>query len=171
MNPLPPTLHHLLLNPNRRTFLKQLSLSAAFFTIPGAFAEELTRTPSQTEGPFYPNKLPLDTDNDLLRVNETITPAIGGFIRIPYAARGTRRTAAYFVPHAATSGGPTGNAAGDVYFDDGSNNRPGLHEYTTAWHKLVNVSDFVSYEDDAVFYDDELVVPLWPRSKRRPRHS
>jgi protocatechuate 3,4-dioxygenase beta subunit len=44
---------------------------------PGAFAEELVRTPSQTEGPFYPNKLPLDTDNDLLIINDSITPAVG----------------------------------------------------------------------------------------------
>jgi protocatechuate 3,4-dioxygenase beta subunit len=44
---------------------------------PGAFAEELVRTPRQTEGPFYPNKLPLDTDNDLLIVNDGITSAIG----------------------------------------------------------------------------------------------
>ena len=28
----------------------------------------------QTEGPFYPNKLPLDTDNDLLVINDGITP-------------------------------------------------------------------------------------------------
>ncbi len=44
---------------------------------PGAFAEQLTFTPSQTEGPFYPNRLPLDTDNDLLVVNDAITPAVG----------------------------------------------------------------------------------------------
>jgi protocatechuate 3,4-dioxygenase beta subunit len=43
----------------------------------GAFAEELTRTPSQTEGPFYPNRLPLDTDNDLIIVNNSLTPAVG----------------------------------------------------------------------------------------------
>src|SRR5262249_19789117 len=43
------------------------------------FAEELdlVRTPRQTEGPFYPNKLPLDTDNDLLIINDSITPAVG----------------------------------------------------------------------------------------------
>ena len=29
------------------------------------------------EGPFYPDKLPLDTDNDLLIVNDSITPAVG----------------------------------------------------------------------------------------------
>ncbi|MBV8882318.1 MAG: intradiol ring-cleavage dioxygenase [Planctomycetaceae bacterium] len=44
---------------------------------PGSFAEELTRTPKQTEGPFYPVKLPLDTDNDLLIINDSITPAVG----------------------------------------------------------------------------------------------
>jgi protocatechuate 3,4-dioxygenase beta subunit len=44
---------------------------------PGAFAQELVKTPRQTEGPFYPTKLPLDTDNDLLIVNDSITPAVG----------------------------------------------------------------------------------------------
>src|SRR3954462_5773887 len=62
---------------SRRRFLGGLALGAAAFTVRGAFAEELTRTPRQTEGPFYPNKLPLDTDNDLIIVNDTITPAIG----------------------------------------------------------------------------------------------
>jgi protocatechuate 3,4-dioxygenase beta subunit len=61
--------------PNRRLFLA--SAGAAFFTTPGLFAEELVKTPKQTEGPFYPNKLPLDTDNDLIVVNETLTPAVG----------------------------------------------------------------------------------------------
>ncbi len=44
---------------------------------PGNFAEQLVRTPAQTEGPFYPTKLPLDTDNDLLIINDAITPAVG----------------------------------------------------------------------------------------------
>jgi protocatechuate 3,4-dioxygenase beta subunit len=43
----------------------------------GAFAEDLVRTPRQTEGPFYPTQLPLDTDNDLLIINDAITPAVG----------------------------------------------------------------------------------------------
>jgi protocatechuate 3,4-dioxygenase beta subunit len=42
-----------------------------------AFADELVRTPRQTEGPFYPDHLPLDTDNDLLVVSDAITPAVG----------------------------------------------------------------------------------------------
>lgn len=62
----------------RRRFLTQaLALSAAAFTTPGLFADELTRTPKQTEGPFFPDKLPLDTDNDLLIINDAITPAVG----------------------------------------------------------------------------------------------
>lgn len=61
--------------PNRRLFLG--AAGAAFFTTAGLFAEELTRTPPQTEGPFYPDKLPLDTDNDLLIINDKITPAVG----------------------------------------------------------------------------------------------
>jgi protocatechuate 3,4-dioxygenase beta subunit len=40
-------------------------------TTPGRFAEELTKTPHMTEGPFYPDKLPLDTDNDLLVLNDS----------------------------------------------------------------------------------------------------
>jgi protocatechuate 3,4-dioxygenase beta subunit len=52
-------------------------VGAVALTTPGVFAEELLRTPRQTEGPFYPNKLPLDTDNDLLIINDAITPAVG----------------------------------------------------------------------------------------------
>jgi protocatechuate 3,4-dioxygenase beta subunit len=40
-------------------------------------AEALTLTPSQTEGPFYPDKMPLDTDNDLIIINDSLTPAVG----------------------------------------------------------------------------------------------
>lgn len=47
------------------------------YTDPGRFAEELTKTPAMAEGPFYPDKLPLDTDNDLLILNDAITPAVG----------------------------------------------------------------------------------------------
>ncbi|HEY5915124.1 MAG TPA: protocatechuate 3,4-dioxygenase [Verrucomicrobiae bacterium] len=71
----------------RRHFLLQLGLGAAWFTVPGVFAEELTRkTRTRTawveEGPFYPPNLPLDTDNDLLLVNDSITPAIGAIAHV-----------------------------------------------------------------------------------------
>ena len=52
----------------RRAFLGTLAAGASFFTVPGLFAEELTRTPAQTEGPFYPDHLPLDQDNDLAQI-------------------------------------------------------------------------------------------------------
>ena len=67
----------------RRDLIKAAAISTAGFTIPafwntsGAFAEALQLTPRQTEGPFYPDRLPLDTDNDLIIVNDNITPAIG----------------------------------------------------------------------------------------------
>ena len=61
----------------RRSFLDPVCLGAAVSAVPGAFAEALIRTPRQTEGPFYPDHLPLDTDNDLLLVNDALTPAVG----------------------------------------------------------------------------------------------
>jgi protocatechuate 3,4-dioxygenase beta subunit len=69
--------------PDRRQFVKGVTLTAAGLAIPalwdtrGAFAEALMQTPEQTEGPFYPNHLPLDTYNDLLIVNDALTSAIG----------------------------------------------------------------------------------------------
>jgi protocatechuate 3,4-dioxygenase beta subunit len=65
------------LHGGRRRFLQGLAVGAAAFFVPGAFAEELIATPRLTEGPFYPDKLPLDTDNDLLVINDSITPAVG----------------------------------------------------------------------------------------------
>src|SRR5437764_1438739 len=62
---------------SRRRFLQSAAFGAAAFTTPGLFAEELIATPRLTEGPFYPDKLPLDTDNDLLVINDSITPAVG----------------------------------------------------------------------------------------------
>jgi protocatechuate 3,4-dioxygenase beta subunit len=62
---------------SRRAFIGTVVSSAAFFTTRGLFAEQLAQTPSRTEGPFYPDKLPLDTDNDLIIVNDGITPAVG----------------------------------------------------------------------------------------------
>src|SRR3954469_13705112 len=63
--------------PSRRGFLGALALGSSAFTARGAFAEELERTPRVQEGPFYPTKLPLDTDNDLLIINDAIMPVMG----------------------------------------------------------------------------------------------
>ena len=62
---------------SRRRFLSNFTLGAAGLWVPGAFAEALTLTPRQTEGPFYPVDLPLDTDNDLIILNDGLTPALG----------------------------------------------------------------------------------------------
>lgn len=62
--------------PHRRVFLG--TLGAALFTTRGLFAEQLMLpTPPLTEGPFYPDKLPLDRDNDLILVSDSTTPAVG----------------------------------------------------------------------------------------------
>lgn len=62
--------------PNRRVFLG--TLGAALFTTRGLFAEQLMLpTPAMTEGPFYPDKLPLDKDNDLIIISDSTTPAVG----------------------------------------------------------------------------------------------
>jgi protocatechuate 3,4-dioxygenase beta subunit len=63
---------------NRRSFLHGLAAGGiAPFSAPGVFAQELVETGTTTEGPFYPDALPLDTDNDLLVINDAITPAVG----------------------------------------------------------------------------------------------
>ena len=70
---------------SRRNFLRGIGATAATLALarffePGVFAEELERrmrTPEMTEGPFYPDHLPRDTDNDLLIITDSITPAVG----------------------------------------------------------------------------------------------
>ena len=77
MKALPVFQPELFSSLDRRRFLTRLSFAAACFAVPGAFAEALVQTPRQTEGPFYPNHLPLDTDNDLIVINDGLTPAVG----------------------------------------------------------------------------------------------
>lgn len=68
---------------DRRSFLGAGALAAAGLTScgsfgpRGAFAQLLAETPSVGEGPFFPDELPRDTDNDLLILNDGITPAVG----------------------------------------------------------------------------------------------
>jgi protocatechuate 3,4-dioxygenase beta subunit len=66
------------LDSTRRHFLHGLTAAGiAAYTTPGLFAQQLVETGTTTEGPFYPDKLPLDTDNDLLIINDGVTPAVG----------------------------------------------------------------------------------------------
>jgi protocatechuate 3,4-dioxygenase beta subunit len=69
-------------NHSRRRFVRNFTLGAAGLWIPGAFAEALTQTAKQTEGPFYPVDLPLDTDNDLIIVNDSLTPSVGAITHL-----------------------------------------------------------------------------------------
>ncbi|QNN24198.1 intradiol ring-cleavage dioxygenase [Planctomycetales bacterium ZRK34] len=62
---------------NRRQFIGRMGFGLwACATVP-TFAEQLIITPAQTEGPFYPDKLPLDQDNDLVIVDDSTSPAVG----------------------------------------------------------------------------------------------
>ena len=62
---------------SRRRLLRLAGVGSILAARRGGHAEELVRTAAQTEGPFYPDRLPLDTDNDLLVVNDATDPADG----------------------------------------------------------------------------------------------
>ena len=62
---------------DRRTFF---TLFGALI-LPGISSGSLTRTPWQGEGPFYPDQIPEDTDNDLVKNGENSVEA-GGKILI-----------------------------------------------------------------------------------------
>lgn len=72
---LPPQPFHIPLS--RRRLLVALSLASLGFATRSAFAELLALTPRMTAGPFYPDHLPLDQDNDLIHVSDNVTPALG----------------------------------------------------------------------------------------------
>jgi len=61
----------------RRDFLRTSAFFAAAAASTNVLAETLSLTPKMTEGPFYPDKLPLDTDNDLLKINDSIDRGVG----------------------------------------------------------------------------------------------
>lgn len=65
----------------RRDLLLGAGSAMLLFSAPGAFAERLL-TPAQTLGPFYPDALPLDRDNDLLIVDDHLTPASGTVVHL-----------------------------------------------------------------------------------------
>ena len=67
------------MHSKRRQIIKFIP---AIFLPAAAFAELLVTTPRQTSGPFYPDNLPLDRDNDLIIVNDGLTPAIGDILHL-----------------------------------------------------------------------------------------
>jgi len=54
--------------PLSRRRLLQAAASGLVLLFPGAAASQSTPTPAQSRGPFYPERLSLDKDNDLVRV-------------------------------------------------------------------------------------------------------
>lgn len=93
----------------RRRFLRSASLAAVAVIAPAAFAQDLVRTPRQTEGPFYPDRLPLDTDNDLIIINDALTPAVGEITHLTGKLQDMRGT-------------PVRNAAIEIWQTDAKGN-------------------------------------------------
>jgi protocatechuate 3,4-dioxygenase beta subunit len=60
----------------RRRLLTGLALGTAALSARGAFAQALA-TAVTGDGPYYPDRLPLDTDNDLIILNDSLTRAVG----------------------------------------------------------------------------------------------
>lgn len=55
---------------DRRRLLKSLLAATGGIITGELYAEALTLTPRATEGPYYPDHLPLDQDNDLLKIQD-----------------------------------------------------------------------------------------------------
>lgn len=61
----------------RRLILNGLGLASASVVAGAVSAAGLVPTPRQTPGPFYPVRLPIDSDNDLVNVGGRSQPASG----------------------------------------------------------------------------------------------
>lgn len=61
----------------RRILLNGLLIGTLSWSALPAMAKTLLATPRQTEGPFYPDRLPLDQDNDLIVSKGRNAPAAG----------------------------------------------------------------------------------------------
>lgn len=65
------------LDHNRRRLLAAAAAGLILSNPRFLWAAELLATPRQTPGPFYPDKTPLEDDNDLTRVAGAQQPALG----------------------------------------------------------------------------------------------
>jgi len=101
---------------SRRDFLQHAAGLAVASSTSWLFAAELARTPRTTEGPFYPDKLPLDTDNDLLIITDRIDQAVGTIAHVSGRVLGV-------------DGAPLRNALVEIWQCD--NNGAYLHSGTT----------------------------------------
>jgi len=141
----------------RRHFVRHSLLAGLF--VPGAFAEALQQTPAQTAGPFYPKRLPLDTDNDLLIVNDGITPAVGEITHL-----GGRILDA--------SGNPIRNALVEIWQVD--NNGAYIHEGSVNGDKrdgnFQGFGRFLTGSSGDYYFRTIKPVPYGDSSFRRTRH-
>jgi protocatechuate 3,4-dioxygenase, beta subunit len=62
---------------DRRRLLHSLLATTGGIITSGVYAEALALTPRATEGPYYPDHLPLDQDNDLIQIAGDTHPSGG----------------------------------------------------------------------------------------------
>ena len=62
---------------SRRAALAGVAAFGGALAAPGLVRAALMATPPQNLGPFYPDRLPLDRDNDLMQISDRATPAQG----------------------------------------------------------------------------------------------
>jgi len=113
---------------DRRQFVQTATATSLFYTTAGLFAEQLQPSAQMGEGPFYPDRLPLDTDNDLLIINDSITPAVGTITHL----RGTVRD---------TKGSPLRNAFVEIWQVDNS----GSYIHSQSSNKAKSDKNFQGY--------------------------
>jgi len=93
-----------------------------------ALARDLPATPRQTEGPFYPVRLPLDHDNDLVRVEGAVREAGG---RVTHLSGQVRDTA----------GRPVVGALVEIWQCDVN----GVYRHPRAWRREYQDDGFQGY--------------------------
>lgn len=67
---------------NKKFILQALLVGALIVSAGDAAGRGFIITPKQTEGPFYPDRFPSDTDNDLLVINNSATKARGDVVHL-----------------------------------------------------------------------------------------
>ena len=70
------------IDPTRRRLGRALTASFGLAALLPGLAQALVTTPRQSRGPFYPERLPLDADNDLVQVAGQPRPARGEIIHV-----------------------------------------------------------------------------------------
>ena len=74
---------NIIFNFLKKNYLLQvLFVCALILSAENALAGDPVITPTQTEGPFYPDKYPADTDNDLLVINNSAAKAKGAMVHL-----------------------------------------------------------------------------------------